>query len=148
MNDLLNTFLGLTMADAGKAEADFQFGLLLDALRLIALNAEDQVAALPRFVVVPDEIALFFHDALLLLPQLVTRGLVPPHMTDPLMEIDRKLSAMTDAADRSVWTYAALANHPDWEWLRERARALLARMGCSLAWPQFTHTRWVSDNST
>lgn len=41
---------------------------VVDALRLAALPAEDQFAALPDFVHVPDEVALLYEDAWVLVP--------------------------------------------------------------------------------
>lgn len=44
------------------------YNILLQSLRLVASRFEIQIATLPEFVNVPDEIALIFNDAYLLVP--------------------------------------------------------------------------------
>lgn len=56
--------------------------MLVDSLRLAALPADQQVAALPDFVHVPDEVALLYDDAWRLVPQIREAGLLTDDRAD------------------------------------------------------------------
>lgn len=46
------------------------YKIIIESLRLVASLSDVQFKSLPKFVKLPDEIALTYHDAYLLVPQL------------------------------------------------------------------------------
>jgi hypothetical protein len=50
--------------------------MLIESVQLLAADFDAQVAALPAFVVVADEVALTFDDCYQLLDQIVAAGLL------------------------------------------------------------------------
>ncbi len=119
--------------------------MIVNALRLVALPTEKQVAALPDFVHVPDEIALIYDDAFRLVPELQAAEVLMPSQADALHELDRKFTAMTDAPDEeTVWTLEAMQSDERWNDARRLACHALNLLGASADPPDFsgTHT-WV-----
>lgn len=125
-------------------DPSWTYDLLIDALRLVALDASDQHAALPAFVVVPDEIALTLADANLLVDQLVAQGSVTAAQAATVATIDRALAAMSDAQDRDwLWSELALASDSRWDHVRASARAVLAELGVAEGFPSLTNPRYI-----
>jgi hypothetical protein len=56
---------GVIMSDVNRF-----FHQLVESLQLLSADYSTQVDALPKFIVVPDEIALIFHECVLLLDQI------------------------------------------------------------------------------
>ena len=52
------------------------FEMLIEALRLVASEAEIQIEVLPEWVHIPDEVALTFDECYVLFDQVVEAGLV------------------------------------------------------------------------
>jgi len=63
--------------------------MIVNALRLAALPAQKQVAALPEFVHVPDEVALIYDDGFGLVPQLQEANAITPSQAGALRELDQ-----------------------------------------------------------
>jgi hypothetical protein len=97
--------------------------VLTSALQLLAADPDEQVAALPDFVHVPDELTLNFDDAMVLAPRLRRAGLLDDGATERLQELQSALQAI----DR--WDLDALREDPAWSNVRERARDVLAHLG-------------------
>ena len=117
---------------------------LVNALRLAALPAQEQVAALPDFVQVADEIALEYDQAFQRVPQLVEAGVLTAEQAEPLATLDQLFAAMTDATDKdTVWTLPAMEGDERWAQTRTIALAALAAVGASLGHPDFDVTTWV-----
>jgi hypothetical protein len=93
---------------------------LIESLHLLAADADDQLAALPPFVAVADELALIFDDEL--------RAAEPPAaIRDALADLDAMLDRMSD--DRTLWAIEAVHGDLAWTSVRDRARALLRALG-------------------
>jgi hypothetical protein len=104
--------------------------LLVEALRLVAATPDEQIAALPTWVAVADEIALVYEDHYLMVPALIEGGLITAGQEEPLKALDALFDQMTDAADReAVWKVEAIYDDERWEKARELARAALQRLG-------------------
>ena len=97
--------------------------VVVSALQLVAAEAGEQVAALPAFVHVPDEVALTFDDAMALVPHLLAAGLLDDAAVAQLVALDTALQAIT------VWSVAALHDEAAWHDVRQRARALCRQLG-------------------
>lgn len=121
---------------------DEQFAVhsLRETLRLLALTAGEQVAALPPYVHVPDELALTFNDAYLHVPLLHERGLVTGGTRDALDAIHRLMTLMTEAGE-ALYNVHALAHDERWSQLRDLATGALQSQGWPQQWPVLD---WIS----
>jgi hypothetical protein len=112
---------------------------LIEALRLLACSADEQQAAFPEFVVVPDEIALVFDDeyrnaeADIAGQPLATRT--------ALAAIKQRLEQLSD--DRSRWTLDALRTGAEWRQLRGQAAGVLSQLGAPLQPPALSWLTFV-----
>lgn len=97
--------------------------MLVESLQLLAAPAEQQIAAFPPFVHIPDEIALTFHDAFLLTDNLVDAGLITPLQRAEVERLDRIFDQMTD--DKSLWTIEMVGSAPQWKQVRTMAKDIL-----------------------
>ncbi len=113
---------------------------MVDALRLLALPAGEQLTALPSFVEVPDELALAFDEAYRL-----TTGDEPawtpnPEQLHALRDIDTVLEEMSrppagllawtpESLAVSAWTVEALHTDHRWALVRSRAQRALRLLG-------------------
>jgi hypothetical protein len=117
---------------------------VVDALRLAALPAEDQVAALPDFVHVPDEVALLYEDAWVLVPQIREAGLLTDDEHAALARLDRHYGEMSDAPDKdSLWTLEAMKHDDRWTKSRQLAVDALAALGRTPGRPEFPGITWI-----
>lgn len=104
---------------------------LIEALRLLACSPDEQQAAFPAFVVVPDEIALVFGDELRNAEAELAAQ--PPAIRDALTALEDGLDRLGD--DPSRWTLAALRSDAGWQQLRVQAAAVLSQLGVPLQPP-------------
>jgi hypothetical protein len=123
--------------------------MLVDALRLAALPADQQMAVLPDFVHVLDEIALQYDDAWRLVPQIRQAGLLSDEQHEALARLDRHLEEMSNAADKdSLWTIETMEGDERWETFRRLAGQALAALGREPGRPSLEGTTWVSASET
>jgi hypothetical protein len=113
---------------------------MIEALKLMGCPADVQIAALPDYVVVADEVALIFDDELCGL-KLDT---CMPEVRGRLIEIERRLSSMSDT--KVLWTNDALQSADEWNGIRAEAAALLLLLGAAverpdLSWVTYVHER-------
>ena len=97
------------------------------SLQALAQPGEVQFSLFPRFVVVPDELALEF-DNWYCTARDVTK--FTTEQVAALGALDMKLTSMS-ASGSPHWTDAALREDPDWENVRRLARGALQAFG----WP-------------
>jgi hypothetical protein len=113
--------------------AKFRYRELIEGLRFIASPYAVQVAALPDFVDVPDEIVNATPseswDAL------AAKGLLDADQLAALRRFDADLGAL-DASRED-------AEGPTFDAMRERARELLAKLGETYRAPDLGHVIWV-----
>jgi hypothetical protein len=118
--------------------------LIVNALRLAALSAEDQAAALPEFVHVPDEVALIYDDAYVVVPQLCEAGVITDNQAEALSELDRQFTEMSDAHDRAtLWTREAMRVDKRWSEARRLATQALSLLGAAPGPPDFSGITFV-----
>lgn len=114
---------------------------ILETLELLALNYEEQIQVLPKFVLVPDEIALIFDETFsthsILLEEL---------LNDVQFEHLNVVKGIFDDMDlnpyHQLWTLEALKTQKEWQNVREVARSLLnsfdhKRQVPKLSWIQY-----------
>jgi hypothetical protein len=124
---------------------DPQLGLerLVDALRLAALPAEQQAAALPAFVQVPDEVIEVFGDSWVSVPWLRDSGAIDDRQQEALARLDRQYEEMVNAPD-AEWLLS-IDGMGDGRWLtsRQLAAEALAALGRTTGQPTFAGVTWV-----
>jgi len=112
--------------------------MVVDALRLVSLPADEQVAVLTDFVHVPDEVALLYDDAWRLVPQIREAGLITDEQYEVLARLDRHHEEMSKAPkEDSLWTIQAMREDKRWEEGRRLAVEALATLGRELGRPSF-----------
>jgi hypothetical protein len=94
---------------------------LRQVTEILAGSAEAQLAYLRTLEVGPDELALQFDDAYIVLPLLRDEGLVSDEARWALDEVDAQLAAMSDGPPE-MWDDEALTGAPEWARVRELAR--------------------------
>jgi hypothetical protein len=75
---------------------------LMQAIQLLAADSETQVSHFPKFVHVPDELALTYNDSLLLVEQLVTADFISGQQQAALTQLDSILEQMSQV--QRLWT--------------------------------------------
>ena len=98
------------------------------ALRALAAPAAEQLERFPDFVAKPDDLALDFDDAYLLLQQCQQLELSTAQL-DAVAAVDRLLEHMSDSQRHALWTENALRSALEWQQVREAARAALRMLG-------------------
>ncbi|MET8898748.1 hypothetical protein [Streptomyces albogriseolus] len=112
------------------ADPSFRRRLLMEALTVLAADAQVQVAWLVRHAVMTDEIALDFDHAFRMAEALVAEGQLGHRVMADLQEIDVVLSGMSGGGNADRWTRDALSIDGGWALARRVARrVLVAELG-------------------
>jgi hypothetical protein len=114
---------------------------VIQSLKLVASDANVQIQLLPKWVHIPDEIALTFEESYYLLYQIFDAGLVNSEQVNAINRVNETLSEMSASDDKSIWTLDALKNHPKWEKLRELSKTAITRLGLGVSEPDLG---WIS----
>jgi 4'-phosphopantetheinyl transferase EntD len=101
---------------------------LLITLRALAASPDEQIERFPNVVATPDELALDFDDAYLLLQQCQQLELSAAQR-EAVGDVDHLLAQMTEPERRALWTEAAFRRAPEWERVRSAARTALRLLG-------------------
>ena len=112
------------------------------ALQALAADADLQLARFPDFVCKPDELALDFDDALLLVRSCQQIELAP-EQARALAAVDALLARMSGAANAALWTEAALRERVEWAEVRAAAAAALLALGYPIEPPPPTDNIYV-----
>jgi hypothetical protein len=124
-------------------DEEFAMHSLGETLKLLALEAGQQRAVLPDYVVVPDELALTFDDAYQQVGELEKHGRLTAEQREPLDGIKRGFS--DTEADDHFWTLASLSSDPRWQEIRHQASQALHRLGIAAGWPTLDWISYVAD---
>lgn len=123
-------------------ELDFAEHALAETLRLLALDPEGQVAALPDYVAVADELALTWSDVEITLDRLVADHQVEEAARcEALDEISVFFEERSGEEHAAWWTTEAVERDEGWETVRLLARAALSRLGLEQRAPLLD---WIS----
>jgi hypothetical protein len=118
--------------------------MVVDALRLAALPADQQVSVLPDFVHVPDEIAMTYDDAWVLVPQIKEAKLLNDEQYEALARLDRHFEEMVSATDGDpLWTIEAMQVDDRWAKSRQLAEDALRALGRAPEPPHLSGITWV-----
>jgi hypothetical protein len=117
--------------------------MLIASLQLMAADVDDQIAALPWFVSVADEVAITFGEAYILRGWIEDAELIDPGLVPKLDAIEKQTVAMSGQAHPEFWTDEALRTFPEWQQLRVQAREILADLGIELAPPNLSTITYV-----
>lgn len=112
---------------------------LIESLKLVASSANIQTKSLPQFVVITDEIALTYHDAFLMLPQL--KNMIPIAVIDKLQKLDCLFDEMSEF--ESLWSIESLKEHVCWEECRALAKESLDALGVKYSEPDLSFMSFV-----
>lgn len=107
------------------------------SVQALAAPADVQATLYPDFVVKPDELALDFDHGYECARSSVAAGWSEPQRA-ALAALDAKLDAMSRGGAEftaDLWLEPALASDPNWEEVRELARAVLGRFSWSVESP-------------
>ena len=96
---------------------------LIQATQLLAVDYNTQRQTLPDFVHLPDELAIIYGDAILLLDQILQTALITTDQAMLFKEIDSLLYDMEQ--QKQVWTEEALHDQTEWMTIRHKAKKLL-----------------------
>lgn len=118
--------------------------MVVDALRLVALPADEQIAALPDFVDVPDEVLQLYEDAWVLVPQIREAGLLSDEEHEALARLDRHHTTLAGIDEHDgFWTAEGMRNDERWARSRQLAREALDCLGRPLGKPAFRGVTWI-----
>jgi len=115
---------------------------LIIALRALAAEADVQLRRFPDFVSRPDELALDFADALLLVRSCQQIELAP-EQSRALATVESLLDRLSGSATAELWTEAALRERPEWDQLRDAAATALRALGYPVEPPPPTDSVYV-----
>ncbi|MEU4979609.1 hypothetical protein [Streptomyces sp. NPDC021969] len=107
-------------------DISFRRRLLMEALTVLAADAQLQVSWLVRHAVMTDEIALDFDHAFRMAEVLVAERQLGRGVMADLREIDATLSRMSGGENADRWTRDALSTDEGWALARRLARRILA----------------------
>ncbi|MFD8535224.1 hypothetical protein [Streptomyces rubrogriseus] len=112
------------------SDPSFRRRLLIEALTVLAADAQVQVSWLVRHPVMTDEIVLDFDHAFRMAEALVAEGELARRLMADLREIDVVLSKMSGGRNADRWTRDALSTDEGWALARRLARrVLVAELG-------------------
>lgn len=114
---------------------------LIEVLKLMACSAGEQKAALPSFVAIADEIALLFGDELRLVEAHGATSALDFETRRQLRMLDGQLEQMSGKPEH--WSNEALESDPEWQRIRESARAILSRLGKAVGKPTLNWLNFV-----
>ena len=109
---------------------------LVEIIKLLSSDCQDQIASFPDFVCIPDEMALLFDETYQLVGQI--SGL-PQVTLSTLKKIDTILDNMSDD-NENVWQTEALIKDSRWITIRNLAKNVLDDLGEPLKRPDIS---WV-----
>lgn len=116
-----------------------QLQMVIESLRLVAAPAEQQLAALPEYVCITDEVMLTYYDAFLLVPQLVDAGLIEATAAESLTHLDNWFE---DPQDPSITDPESLKTHAYWATARTLAAEALGQLGKDVVPPDLSYIFW------
>lgn len=117
------------------------FGMLIQALQLVAAEADTQVSSLPSFVHIPDEIALTFDHPYTFTDKFVKDGLITGDQKRALDGLNTLFDEMTQ--DKELWTLDQVRESPKWQETRILARNILRMLGQKLRRPDLSGIVYV-----
>lgn len=124
--DVRRTWKTVRVTD--ERDLDFAVHQLHETLRLLALDAAEQFAALPAYVVVPDELALAWDDCERSLEWLAQEGRISESvMHETLAAISVALDE--NQSSEAFWSREGLESAAGWLTIRRHARQALDRLG-------------------
>jgi hypothetical protein len=120
------------------------FHQLVESIQLLAADYSTQVDALPKYVVVPDEIALIYHECVLLLDQISEAGFLKEEVARQIVELDDKFNKMN--LEANFWSLESLQRHPEWNKIRMVAKNILRSLGVPQSKPDLDWITLVDGN--
>ena len=114
---------------------------LVQSLQLLAGTFELQVSSLPKFVHVPDEVALTYDEVYVFVDELASARLLGVAERGDLQRLDAVLADMSQ--NKSLWTMHALRTAHQWEDVRRLASDVLRSLGREKERPDLFWVQYV-----
>ena len=115
--------------------------IIVQSLKLLAANFEDQVISLPNYVHCTDEIALIFDDAFRFLPLLKQENLISNEVYRNIIKLNDLLDKMSN--DKTLWNLLSLKSDQSWINIRIMSRSILEMMNEQFEKPNLSYINWV-----
>ncbi len=119
----------------GETNTEWRLRLLLRDLQALAADPDTLIKAFDPRIPVADDLVNDFDAHLELAERCVEEGLISQEMLDTSRAVLKRISAMSDRHDPSLWTNDALRTRLEWFQVRELARGALKAMGYELESP-------------
>lgn len=116
--------------------------MIIESLQLLAADSDTQIQSLPKYVHIPDEIALIFSDTFQLIYQNKNSLLLNDFQFQKLCEIDNFLNNMSEE-NHKIWTLEALNENDKWEKLRKMALEILKSLNIKKQNPNLYWIRYI-----
>ncbi|MFA5947630.1 MAG: hypothetical protein WC806_01490 [Candidatus Gracilibacteria bacterium] len=100
--------------------------ILIDALKNLASDYNDQIKAFPDFVCIPDELALNYYDAFLLSNQVLEAKLINKDQYKKIKKLDDYFDKLSGKKHIEFWKLDALKTDSRWEKARIMAKEILS----------------------
>lgn len=110
-------------------ESERYYHLIVESLKLLALDYPDQEKHFPSFVDVPFEILDTFEKAFVLLPQVLEADRVACKVVPSLLRIHNLIAGELCHPDFSTLEAVELCNSTKWDTIRKIAKECLNLMG-------------------
>lgn len=110
-----------------KLDFDEHLTALVSTLRLLSLEASNQIVTLPEFVCVPDDLATSFDDLLHMYPEPYFRKNVSEEFSNIMRLLAATFADIQNHGD-AVWTEEALRTNSKWQQVRIQASAALEEL--------------------
>lgn len=122
-------------------EAKNYYKILVQSLNLVASAYEVQNKVLPAFVNIPDEIALIYTEAYLIIPQIKEENIISKSAINQMKKLDELFKKMSE--NKLIWNHESLMNDNIWEKSRELALNILFELGESYEKPDLYFINWI-----
>jgi hypothetical protein len=114
---------------------------LVEVLRLLAMEPDEQASTLPNFVDVPDELALLFGDQCDTLAEGELQSSLGDTATSLVREIEEVFRTM--AGKGEYYSMDALRDRAEWSHIRELSRRALDSSGLPATPPNLSWVTYV-----
>ena len=113
---------------------------LIQSLKLVASPHHIQIASLPDYVNVADEIALIYNDSYIMLPQICSI-ISQPNVIKMFDELNKLFEDMSK--DKSLWNNKSLEENVFWKVSRELGQLILNELNEKNTNPNLDFIHWV-----
>lgn len=126
---------GLKLVNRFIMEIERYYKKVIESLRLLSLNFNEQKEYFPEFVDIPFEILDTFEHAFLLVPQLLESNKISYDVVPDLLRLHLLISSKIENLDFDNLEVEKLCNSDEWNTIRELSTEIIKQMGEPFAKP-------------